>query len=73
MRSLEVRWLGWFGTISYGLYLWHPILMAMSDSWLMIPLAVLVAWASWRIVEKPILDGRRRLTLRIPVPVPVAA
>jgi peptidoglycan/LPS O-acetylase OafA/YrhL len=73
MKTLEARWLGWFGIISYGLYLWHPILMAMSDSWLMIPLSVLVAWASWRFVEKPILNGGRRPNVRIPVPVPLAA
>ncbi len=61
LRSLEVGWLGWFGTISYGLYLWHPILFQMSKSWLMAPLAVAVAWCSWRFVEEPILSGHLQL------------
>lgn len=62
---LEARWLGWFGTISYGLYLWHPILFGMSHSWLMAPLAVLVAWASWRFVEQPILNRKTAPAPRI--------
>jgi peptidoglycan/LPS O-acetylase OafA/YrhL len=63
MPVLEVGWLRWFGVISYGLYLWHPILYGMSRSWLMAPLAVLVAWISWTIVEEPILNrGWLRMT-----------
>lgn len=71
IKTLEVGWLGWFGTISYGLYLWHPILFKMSESLWMVPVSVLVAWLSWRFVEKPILEWKRpRLIVAIPVPVP---
>jgi peptidoglycan/LPS O-acetylase OafA/YrhL len=59
---LESTWLKWLGTISYGLYLWHvPLFDLVSVPWLMIPVAVGMAWVSWRIVEKPILDGRLSL------------
>ena len=50
----EAAWLRWFGTISYGLYLWHWPLLVFG--WWMAPVAVLVAWISWKLIEQPILQ-----------------
>jgi peptidoglycan/LPS O-acetylase OafA/YrhL len=54
---LEGGTLRWLGTISYGLYLWHIPIFHLFDNrlwgW---PIALCAAWASWRLVEKPILD-----------------
>lgn len=61
----------WLGDISYGLYLWHWPPLALLPVLLARPLtgpetagvvlgAVLVAWASTRLVEDPIRRGLRR-------------
>lgn len=52
---LENPALVWFGTISYGLYLWHfPVL---HSGWLhpavALTVSILLAWASFRYVERP--------------------
>jgi peptidoglycan/LPS O-acetylase OafA/YrhL len=77
LGGLEPSWLGrsrilrWFGTRSYGLYLWHvPIVyMAAALFGFASPIvergagavvAVGVAAASWRLVESPILRHRRQ-------------
>lgn len=59
---LETRPLRWLGTISYGLYLWHFLLIPLP--WERLPLRpllwmtvvpLLVAWLSWRYVEEPLI------------------
>jgi peptidoglycan/LPS O-acetylase OafA/YrhL len=59
---LENRVLRWFGMISYGLYLWHFMLISLP--WERLPMPPMVgmvgapiamAWLSWRFVEAPIL------------------
>jgi peptidoglycan/LPS O-acetylase OafA/YrhL len=70
-RVLRLRPVQWCGTISFSLYLWHPIVMtavkramhlsgltAAAGQWsqalflaLCLPLALLLSWASWRILE----------------------
>lgn len=66
---LENRTLRWFGMISYGLYLWHFMLISLH--WerqplppllLMIVTPVVAAWLSWKYVEAPIL--RRKWHVR---------
>jgi peptidoglycan/LPS O-acetylase OafA/YrhL len=50
--------LRWFGSISYGLYLWHPLLFNAFPAvprLALLGLAVLLAAASWRWLEQPIL------------------
>lgn len=62
---LENPVLRWFGKISYGLYLWHYMLISLP--WEQLPLPPLVAmiaspivaaWMSWRFVEAPLLGSR---------------
>jgi peptidoglycan/LPS O-acetylase OafA/YrhL len=62
--------LGWFGTISYALYLWHLPLMrlpGLSETAVLrlcaAAIAVTVAWCSWVLVERPIMNSRLRLRL----------
>jgi peptidoglycan/LPS O-acetylase OafA/YrhL len=69
---LEHRWLVFFGTISYGLYLWHSLLTAVLAA--LVPgrevvnvirsssaavLAVGAAWLSFTYVETPFLRWKR--------------
>ena len=63
----------WLGTVSYGVYLWHWAILDSGHAvlgWLPSPIelgllggvSVLFGWASWRLVEKPALRYRPRLT-----------
>lgn len=54
---LEWGWLKWFGQISYGLYLWHFLVLRLEilHPALAVVLSVLLAGAMWRWVESPIL------------------
>jgi peptidoglycan/LPS O-acetylase OafA/YrhL len=67
---LAQPWLVWFGVISYGLYLWHGLLINAGDALVDAPkflfagLAVLVAWGSWRWLEEPLLHNRNRVLIR---------
>lgn len=65
----------WFGLISFPLYLWHwPLLTfsrviegglpAVGTRILVVLVAVLLAWMTWRLVERP-LRGGDRATLKV--------
>jgi len=59
-KWLENRILGWFGMVSYGLYLWHLLLMRLDQpTWLAVATSVVVAYVSYRFIEFPILRGKR--------------
>lgn len=76
-RVLGSRALAALGAISYGVFLWHaPLLFAMSaygvDRWLpnarflslaiaILPVAILLGWLSYRLIEQPMMRfGRGR-------------
>lgn len=57
--AMSSRLFVWFGTISYGLYLWHFVLLGVlkpAGIWRLaaVAVAVLLAWLSFRFVERPI-------------------
>jgi peptidoglycan/LPS O-acetylase OafA/YrhL len=65
---LSQRWMVWLGLISYPLYLWHWPLLSFayidghqeSEVGLragLMALSVVLAWATWRLVETPIRRG----------------
>lgn len=78
-----LRWrpLVYFGTISYGVYLWHVPLLLVARHLGMLPLHTLpatliallltvpVAAASWRWVERPAIERARGFTRRWRAPV----
>jgi len=57
---LSSRALGWTGQVSYGLYLWHPLVFALPVGLLGIPASFVVAAASHRWIESPFLRSRGR-------------
>lgn len=70
-RPLEGAVLGWFGTRSYSLYLWHllfcdPRLASMPKGQLAPLGAVLAAELSYRLVEQPVLRWRDRQSTEQP-------
>lgn len=59
-----------FGDLSYSLYLWHWPILSLAQNWLMGPLppvvataavflAIAAAYASWRWIERPFINGFR--------------
>lgn len=68
-RLLELGPLRWLGTISYGLYLWHTVVLGAggvlgAPRVLSVTIAVILAWLMFRSLERPILDlvrGSNRL------------
>lgn len=57
---LEPRWLRWFGTISYGLYLWHFVLIHMYPRFALLAAvgSVPISAASWYLWERRWLATR---------------
>lgn len=52
-RTLSAAPLVWLGRISYSLYLWHQIASKVLGVPLALPVALLLAWLSYRYIEKP--------------------
>lgn len=81
-RVVGSRFMVFFGTISYALYLWHQTLInshllgphAIPRNLVLVAVAIALAWISWVAVERPIGRLRGRLHLdRRREPAPAAA
>jgi len=73
-RWLEFRTLVWFGTISYGLYLWHGALLWITDAdrIVVLGISIAIAWLSWTFLEKRWLNPkslRSAPAMRVSVPI----
>jgi peptidoglycan/LPS O-acetylase OafA/YrhL len=72
---LENPVLRWFGKVSYGLYLWHYMMIALPWERLlpippvipMVAVPIALAGLSWRFIEAPLLR-RKPPTERSPLP-----
>jgi len=74
-RALSLRPLVWLGALSYSLYLWHfPVLWAFGAHHRLVALVVtfLLAWLSYRYVERPFRRRRARVKPAV-VPSPASA
>jgi peptidoglycan/LPS O-acetylase OafA/YrhL len=69
-RAFSMRWLRFTGVLSYSLYLWHFPVFALTQhqfgrslkSLLVeLPVTLLLAYGSYRLVERPFLRARERL------------
>lgn len=70
VRWLELPPLRWFGTISYGLYLWHyPLIRLMAAPAASVALSVTLAAVMWYSVERPVLRSAA-VTASRPLPSP---
>ena len=65
-RAMTWRPLRGLGRVSYGLYLWHVPIFLLVGWELGIPLAIVVALASYRFVEQPFLRLKRLPVLAAP-------
>jgi peptidoglycan/LPS O-acetylase OafA/YrhL len=81
--SVALRWfpLRWFGRISYGLYLWHWLVIQTTslyffgfwEPWAKLTLAVGIAAASYYLVEVRFNRLKTRFTSRQPLPASLPA
>jgi peptidoglycan/LPS O-acetylase OafA/YrhL len=69
-RAFSMRWLRFIGVLSYSLYLWHFPVFALAQHELgrslksllvEVPVTLLLAYGSYRLVERPFLRARERL------------
>jgi peptidoglycan/LPS O-acetylase OafA/YrhL len=75
LERFVTRWVNWpvkLGDASYSLYLWHFLICALFPAVAAIPLSIAAAFASYRFIERPMLQlkphvGDRRLG-RAPMP-----
>jgi peptidoglycan/LPS O-acetylase OafA/YrhL len=69
-RVLRLRWLRFAGVLSYSLYLWHLPVFALAQQQfgrslksllVELPVTLLLAYGSYRLIERPCLRVRERL------------
>jgi peptidoglycan/LPS O-acetylase OafA/YrhL len=72
---LQLKPLQWIGQRSYGCYLWHWVIFTFVSSWALpkwatlgidFPATLAVAALSYRFIERPFLERKRKLTGGIP-------
>jgi peptidoglycan/LPS O-acetylase OafA/YrhL len=69
LRLLSLRPLVFLGVISYGLYLWHAVLLNTGFApWFAIPVSLLIARESWRLLEQPLIRRYRSQAARRATP-----
>jgi peptidoglycan/LPS O-acetylase OafA/YrhL len=70
--GLSWRPLAFVGKISYGLYLWHGVLIWYHLPWpVAVPLSIAIAIASYYVIERPFLRLKDRIGRSRPVPGPL--
>lgn len=74
VRWLEAGWLRWIGRISYGLYLWHYVILRSGvEPVFGVALSVVLAGLMWHKLEKPLGDWVRRGLIKAGPPEPHTA
>jgi peptidoglycan/LPS O-acetylase OafA/YrhL len=65
-RFLNSRPMVELGILSYSMYVWQSFFINISSPWTMIPLILVVSYASHRLIEQPMLHWRDKVVRKQP-------